>query len=77
VLVPGQYICTMNVESGPVPSFGASCSSMQECAFCLQQKELFFYRCCSSCYVSSADVRRIVDGAHPVTWPSAVASEVE
>jgi hypothetical protein len=53
----------------------ARCQPEESCTFCHQKKDLFFYGCCAACYAGSAEVRALVDGAHPATWPSAVSAE--
>lgn len=44
-----------------------------ECFFCQRHfAALPFFGCCGGYYAGSAEVRAVVDDAHPQTWPSAM-----
>jgi len=46
------------------------------CLFCLRAFEMLpFYGCCGACYQRSAEVRKVVDEAHPDTSTLALREE--
>lgn len=48
------------------------------CLFCLRVFEVLpFYGCCGACYQRSAEVRRVVDEAHPDTSTLALREEAD